>query len=1212
MNKINSRNPFPFVLLFIQFFLILDNTNRRSVPAQRTFYLSSIDGTKHDNCGIAINNSCSDLAAVINRFTAFDLTNTDVTIQIDGLVREQTYIANYSYSISNIRCLILEPLPKSSKPKHVPKFRNPNNKLIPIFRFQSRPCLKINNIDFEGLLMMEFSETNTPDGNIVISNSKWHVNPEEFQVPFINGRSSGNKPNITVSLTDVILESYNSRPIFLIQQNDLQDMTRWNISLTRTTFSSVGFNLKFNKGKVIATDCYLDSSIHDMYTVTLSNFDELQISGLQLISHFVSPVGDYGVLKVDNIKSVEIYNTNFTNIGEDSPNINQQVLYISNVDDLGIIGCQFHGLFESDVGHLVFIDIKDTLTISECHFKNISRNSKVQGSKNCSLVWLQNITANISITDSKFENVISPTIYCSSCANLDLLRVDFIESFRPIVLLEFKTLNIDTCKFNRNNAEIGAGINIAGPGQVTIINSHFNENFAKQAGAINSQNADVDITDSLFIQNSGNTSGTFRFTGTLEKSKNIVKLTNVFIQSPKKKSREQLPFFSTVMESNGPTLKTKNVTVEILQTVENIDLFVTDVDSSSSLTFRCPVNTRVKSAENLFWSCNSCDKDTYTMQHGETALKGSSNVTNLPFNCKKCPYGGECTGQAQMASRINFWGFADSKGDIKFIQCSPGHCCQDNESNQPCLGISSCANNWEGDVCSKCPENHYASFFESKCIPNDRCDNTSKLTFWVCFVIFTIVLFVIIAYFQEIGQKIGELCTKLCCWCCCKLKFWCCKQDNEGENIDEEKHHRNVQSDEQQQEGRGEEVENENEVVEGEPEDKTDTMTLFFYFIKILLNFYQLENLINIESPKSPNDATYLIRQILSSIFNFQLSLRNFFESYCPTHGMSDPLKLFIKDVLIFILLSVFALVLLAGYIVKKLICKRIRNHTEPGDDGCYQRFPDQDEDAKLTFDTRCKVFLVRVFLLGYTNIATVVMTMCNCVTVGDKMILLVGGEDCHSSVTHLFRVVFLLWVVGFPLNVRYASGLLQRKVITVNWFMFLIYFPPVSFVYFLYRRSCKGDNDREVLEPKAKHMLSMFEASFRHRKTDQQDDRKVVLLWDYCVLARRLVIAFLCVILHSYINRLLCVAFVLFVMMVLHTIKKPYKEQILNWTETCSFLSLSVLALINLVWAFFYVYSLDQQPPIDIMVQILKYFQVIVTVSPVIFFVFVLYFFRK
>ena len=90
-------------------------------------------------------------------------------------------------------------------------------------------------------------------------------------------------------------------------------MTRWNISLTRTTFSSVGFNLKFNKGKVIATDCYLDSSIHDMYTVTLSNFDELQISGLQLIFHFVSPVGDYGVLKVDNIKSVEIYNTNFTN-----------------------------------------------------------------------------------------------------------------------------------------------------------------------------------------------------------------------------------------------------------------------------------------------------------------------------------------------------------------------------------------------------------------------------------------------------------------------------------------------------------------------------------------------------------------------------------------------------------------------------------------------------------------------------------------------------------------------------------------------------------------------------------------------------------------------------------------------------------------------------------------------------------------------------------
>ena len=282
---------------------------------------------------------------MIDRFTKFNLTHTNVIIRVDaGLTEVQTYnLKNYSISLSNIRCLKLEPLPSSTLR---PKFKSEGSNLIPLFRFGSQPCLEINNVDFEGLLMVGFTETRLPvTGNIVISNSQWHVNARTDEISFIDGGSAENNPNISVSLTDVVLESDNQRPVFLVKQNDLNDKTRWNIEITRTMFSAVGFNLKFNKGKVIATNCTLDASVNDYYTVTLSNFDELQISGLRLNSEFVSPVGYWGVIKVDNINKVEINQTDFFQIGDKVDG--RQVIHVTDVDDMSITDCQFHNLFES-------------------------------------------------------------------------------------------------------------------------------------------------------------------------------------------------------------------------------------------------------------------------------------------------------------------------------------------------------------------------------------------------------------------------------------------------------------------------------------------------------------------------------------------------------------------------------------------------------------------------------------------------------------------------------------------------------------------------------------------------------------------------------------------------------------------------------------------------------------------------------------------------
>ena len=1111
---------------------------------------------------------CASLDKVIDRFTAFNLT--DVRILVDGLAQKQTYFLSRTIFISNVRCLKLEPLPTTSTHSSRPKFVS--NILEPVFAFSHSPCLEINNIDFNGLLMVSFSELSEPDGKIVISNSIWeNVNGGPFSnFSFINGQSGEvGKPNISLSLTDVELKSHFKRPIPLIQQNDLRDKTTWNINLTRTKFTGLGFRLKFNKGSVTAINCSLLGSILDYYTVKLQNFDELVISGLQLDNELVSPTGTYGILKIDNIKTVSLAKTTFDKI-------KTQSIYASHIDDFSISTCRFYQFSKCGSGSLVFIDIRNKLTITGSEFQNISSSSK-----NSSLLLLQKITANVSIIESTFKNVTSPTFYCSDCGQLDFVDVNFTKSYRPIVVLKFTSLTVDTCHFIANKAKVGAGINIVGPGQVSIRHSNFNENVADQAGAINSQDADVYITNSTFIENTGSISGTFRFTGTLKDSKNIITLSNVFIQSPGiEKPSAKLPIFSTVMESNGPTLNTTNVTINILKTEGNIDLFITHIDPTSSLTFKCPVNTKVKSEENVFWSCSPCEKGTYSTQSGKMVKNGSSTGRTPPFKCKHCPYGGECTGQAQLSSRINFWGYHDDDGEIKFIQCLPGHCCQDSNESKPCSGINSCANNWTGVVCSKCPPNHRVSFFEDKCIPDETCKY--KTLFWVFFWLFALAIFIVLAFYQDMGKKISDISR-------------CCKRQQEPPILPPE----------------NEEEQNTNEI---------NNITKLFYFIKIMANFYQIEILISIDSPRSHRKRVISwTKKILSSFFNLELSLLSFSESYCPVHGVDETLKLFIKKVLIILAASVLALLIFYGYyfghcILKWLYRREIHVHPyyqpEPG----YQPIPEGDgnetgdEDDELTFDIRYKIFLVRIILLGYTNIASFIMIMENCLTVGDKSILLLGGGECNSTATNVCRVLFLVWVAPFPFNVRMVSGWLQDRAITINKFMVCFIFPPFSLAYYLYKK-CKNNGEMEIVEPKAKHLLSIFEASFRESKKTksvdgEEDTPNKILLWDYCVLGRRLLVAFLCVILRNYIPRLMCVMVVLMVMTVHHMLKKPYKAPLLNWLETASFLSLTVLAGINFVWAFFYVYSLDEQPPIDILVEFLKIFEFVVSVLPVVLFV--------
>ena len=181
-----------------------------------------------------------------------------------------------------------------------------------------------------------------------------------------------------------------------------------------------------------------------------------------------------------------------------------------------------------------------------------------------------------------------------------------------------------------------------------------------------------------------------------------------------------------------------------------------------------------------------------------------------------------------------------------------------------------------------------------------------------------------------------------------------------------------------------------------------------------------------------------------------------------------------------------------------------------------------------------------------------------------DKLVLLIkGGTEYFNPWTISCMVILVLWAAPFSFNVYYTTRQLQNKKITINKFLVCFLFPPLSLVL------CKRKSDgKQIDEPKATYLLSMYEAPFRPKESKED---KRILLWDGVIAFRRFLIAGVCVYVQGYIFRMVSVLPIL-VMFCIHNARvMPYKSKWMNHLETGSFFLLSTMVGFNLVWAFFY-----------------------------------------
>ncbi|XP_066924309.1 uncharacterized protein [Clytia hemisphaerica] len=888
-----------------------------------------------------------------------------------------------------------------------------------------------------------------------------------------------------------------------------------------------------------------------------------------------------------------------------------QIIAASHIGNLTISNSIFNKLWCYS-GVFVFAHVS-TFT-----FKGNKISSMNYSSKNGTLLWLRNIN-NTVMHNNIFENVQSPTLKCTTCNKISMTVTHFTNSYRPIVVMDFQLIYLHSCNFFNNTAGRGGGMSVNGKGQLILHNCNFTDNKATnitqndesgfQAGAIDSQGVSVKIYDSVFVRNNAETCGTFRITGT---SKKTVFLSNVNITTPDR----NLPKFATAFEINGPTLTAKNLHVIVQATEGYIDIFNTELSKSvSALKFECPKNAKVNNAQEIFLSCEHCPKDKYTEQAGFMHFNNSKSHIE-PFQCRPCPYGGQCTGMKRISSRPNFWGFVQNE-IVKFIQCKSGYCCGVGDK---CAGIDSCANGRTGPVCGQCHDNHYVNFFDSKCIPNEEC--THQILTWVLFGIAAFLLFILVAYFQDLWN-LFPCCRVLCR--SCKENSDTCDEDEQiiatetprssrpsssgstsptgSESFQSALSHPDVSSeneplihnefnpDDIQTAELDEEVSSQpNESTptsEQKEKEKAGTCTVFFGMIKILFNFYQIKLLIDIEKPSdhmtTKNDWW---RHLLSSIFTIQVNFEDFSSSYCFFHGMDDMHKLFIHKVLIYPVVILLAILLMVLY-------HYIFRHVPLT--ACCQ--PNEDS---IPFVMRCKKFILRIVLIGYTSIVTFLLVMTSWTFVqNDELVLLVKGDAAYFNNWTITCMVFLvLWAAPFPFNVYFTTRWLQNKEITINKFLICFLFPPFSVIFYLWKRFSRETDD--IVEPDAKILLSMYEAPFRRRMSKKEEP---ILLWDGVVAGRRLIIALVCVYWQNYIFRMVTVLPVLLLCLWHHSHYRPYKSDRMNHLESGSFVLLSTMVGINLVWSFFYVYSLPYQYPMDAFGNTVKVIEVFMGWLPFLFF---------
>ena len=584
----------------------------------------------------------------------------------------------------------------------------------------------------------------------------------------------------------------------------------------------------------------------------------------------------------------------------------------------------------------------------------------------------------------------------------------------------------------------------------------------------------------------------------------------------------------------------------------------------------CPVGTIVKDSsvgrsgiyDFLTLYCTVCDVNKFNINGG--TLK---RLRVDSFDCKKCPPGAKCQ-YGILKPMDNYWGFIDNKsGDLNFVQLPVGYGC----SKSQCTRYNSCAKYRSSTMCSKCVQGYTESMLSSKCIRNKDCN---FLAFWAMAVVFVVAYLVFFLFKKTL---MTSLMTSLL-WCKSKDQIGCrarqCSLTDDRYQLmtsdtDEGSHVHDVSS------------------AAG--------------LVKILFYFYQIEALLDVYGREGELVAS--IKSSVRYVFNFKLTI-NSRSPACAMFNMTPIRKVMARGVFIAIILGAFILI----YTVCR-ICKR----TKKCKNQLYTR------KTKNPFDERVLVALFEVYLLSYSIIALVFISLLNCKQIGNQRVLyLQGSIQCYKSWQYGLMVAAVVWVLPFWLYVCILPKLIREKRLGPKVLFLGCIFPILIIAYCLAMfRSWKkqlesslqtSNSDDSLLENDAgpetldgngqsaeAHNNLLFSvqqllcAPFKDTVNSSN-----FLSWDGVYVFRRLFVVSVFVFVENPLYKLYIILAGQIIFLIHHVHVKPYKNKILNLIETGSLAFLVMINAMNLLAVDHYINGVNEEGEQLLLLQIFSWIEAV------------------
>ena len=543
--------------------------------------------------------------------------------------------------------------------------------------------------------------------------------------------------------------------------------------------------------------------------------------------------------------------------------------------------------------------------------------------------------------------------------------------------------------------------------------------------------------------------------------------------------------------------------------------------------------------------CIPCARGRYTFNNGFLLISSMNFESKRAIiykksnaTCLDCPVGANCT--ASIKSKSNFYGYKAGKQKLRFLPCPRGFCCTGNQ----CVSITSCDKKRTGYLCGTCIENFTVSFLSTECISKYSCK--SFMTFWVTFCIYALVVATFLYYMKDLINLLkttGNIISTLFQPCLKTLKR---KTKENEEEIDEVI------------------------VIVGAEKDLEETRHFTASGIfALIISFYQIKQVITVDV-EHKNLSYFTFNTFVSRVVNLEIiAISSSF--YCPMNNLNAVSKVFIKTYLVTCALLVASLL---HYFISRCsfgFCSKFRR------------------GSSLQPLDRLGVCFLRILMLSYKNIATVSLTLFNCVKfAGTRVLYIKGDVECFQWWQITLVVFFCTWILFFPLSLKCSYQMFIKDEITFPQFICCLVAPCALVAYFLLNRNSVSvdlQQSRNVSEVKM-ILKEMFEECYRFKTVDIIEETEEAVFYETWRLYQRVILA---IVATFFVNPLIRVTFmapVITLIALSYLVYRPYKPEmyILHWMEVVSIFGIFFCLTHNMMRGFLFIYDINDEYPITLL----------------------------